>query len=396
MGPMLAALEGKRVALAHHWLLSMRGGEKVLQAIAELLPGAPIFTLLYDRDELCPALGRRSIRASFLQRLPGARSNHRYALPLYPLAAGRLDCREFDVVICSDAATVKAVRCRPEALKICYCHSPMRYVWNLRDEYRRQMPVWTAAALRLVGPYVRQCDRRAANTVTTFIANSRHVRARIRNCYGRESVVIYPPVDIPASPASETPDEYYLVVSELVEYKRVDLAVEACTLTGRRLIVVGDGPLGRRLRRRAGPTVSFWGRVANEEVARLMAGCRALLFCGEEDFGMVPVEAQGHGRPVIALARGGALETVLDGQTGLFFAEPRAELVIEVLERFEDSATLWPPQAIHDHAYKFTLEQFRRRFIDFISWAVGAWEAGGPQAVRQACERGHAMALERR
>lgn len=387
---MVPALQGKHVALVHHWLMSMRGGEKVLQALAELVPGAPIFTLMCRLQELSPALQARCVRTSFLQRLPGVRFRHRYALPLYVPAARSLDCRDFDVVLCSDAAVVKGVRCRPDALKICYCHSPMRYAWDQHEEYRRQMSFVPAAALRIMGPYLRRSDRRAAGSVTAFIANSRHVGERIRRCYGRQSIVIHPPVDIPAAPAPPVAEPIYLVVSELVEYKRADLAVDACARTGRRLLVVGDGPAYRRLARRAGPTVQMLGRLPDAEVSRVMAACRALLFCGEEDFGLVPVEVQGHGRPVIALGRGGALETVLEGRTGLFFAKAHVEDVIRALERFEGCRTIWPPEAIHRHAQSFGPEKFRRRMARFLDWAVGTWAHAGPQAVREAVEAGRA------
>lgn len=384
---MLDCLAGKSVALAHHWLLSMRGGEKVLQAMADLVPDAPIFTFLAQPDELSDALRRRDIRPSLLAALPWLRHNHRYALPLFPLAARSLDCRDFDVVICSDAALAKGVRCRRDALKLCYCHSPMRYVWSIGDDYRRQMSRANATALRLAGPYIRSADRRAARTVTAFAANSRHVQERIRRAYGRASAVIYPPVETPVVPGPRVQEDYYLVVSELVEYKRPDLAVDACNAAGRRLIVAGDGPMASRLRRAAGPTVQIAGRLDDAAIARLMASCRALLFCGEEDFGLVPVEVQLHGRPVIALGRGGATETVVDGCTGVFFAEPTVDAVVAAMRRFEaDAATRFDADAIRDHARRFSRGAFERRFSHWVTALVRAWEAGGPAAARELAE----------
>lgn len=394
---MLECLKGRRVALAHHWLMSMRGGEKVLQAVAERVPQAPIFTLLAKLDALSPTLRSRDIRTSFLQKLPYFRERHRLALPLYPTAARSLDCREFDIVICSDASVAKGVRSRPDALKICYCHSPMRYAWDLQDAYRRHMPLAQSLGLRVMSPWLRRWDRRAADTVTAFIANSRHVQSRIRRAYGRASEVVYPPVETPTIATLRSDDGAalsgeYLVVSELVEYKRVDLAVAACTQLNRPLIVVGDGPTRRRLERAAGPTVRFLGRVSDEEVARRMASCRALLFCGEEDFGMVPVEVQMHGRPVIALGRGGALETVEDGRTGVLFGEPSIDSLARAIERFEQSLTLLPRDEIRRHAARFSAERFRDAFDRFVTRLVEIWDAGGASAVREACERGQTSA----
>lgn len=384
---MLDCLKGRRVALAHHWLMSMRGGEKVLEAVAEMAPDAPIFTLFANPDALSPTLRSRRIRTSFLQKVPFLRKRHRLALPLHPMAAGALDCREYDVVICSDASVAKGVRCRPDALKICYCHSPMRYAWDLQDAYRRHMPLAQSIGLRVMSPYLRRWDRRAAETVTAFIANSKHVQSRIRRAYGRASEVIYPPVETPAVEPAATPGRDYLVVSELVEYKRNDLAVEACTRTNRPLVVVGDGPMRRRLEEIAGPSVRFLGRVSDDEVARQMAGCRALLFCGEEDFGMVPVEAQMHGRPVIALGRGGALETVDDGRTGVHFSEPTADALRRAVEQFERCTTLLSPAEIRGRAARFDAEHFRVAFEEFVGRVVETWDAAGTQAVRDSCER---------
>jgi glycosyltransferase involved in cell wall biosynthesis len=384
---MIDGLQDRRVALAHHWLIAMRGGEKTLNEIAGLIEEAPIFALLADPDRLGGELRRRPIHTSFLQRLPVLRRRHRFLLPLMPRAADAMDLTDYDVVICSDAAVAKGFHCRPDALKICYCHSPMRYVWDLYEDYRREAGWLGGMVLSRSVDRLRQWDRAAAGTVSAFVANSDCVRDRIRRAYDCPSTVIYPPVAVAKEAASSEPEDFYLVVSELIGYKRTDLAVRACTRLGRPLVVIGDGPQRRELRDMAGPTVTMMGYQPDSVVDDHMRRCHALLFCGEEDFGLVPVEVQGHGRPVIAFGRGGACETVLDGDTGLFFPEQSVEAVIETIERFERlSDRLWTSERIHRHARQFDTARFCSRFSRFVRWCLGHHDRGGPEAVRQAME----------
>jgi len=388
---MMEALQGRRVALAHHWLLAMRGGEKVLEAIASLVPDAPIYTLLADASSLSPQLRARPIHTSFLQKVPGAVRAHRYWLAAFPLAAESLDCTRFDVVICSDAAVAKGVRCRPDALKLCYCHSPMRYAWDLQREYVRSLPAPVGLALVLVGPYLRRWDRNAAQRVDAFVANSEHVRRRIARHYGRPSVVIHPPVDVPAWLQPQAREDFYLVVAEQVEYKRTDLAIEACNRLGRRLKVIGDGPLRERMARLAGPSVEVLGWQPDPVVRDHFARCRALLFCGEEDFGIVPVEAMGFGTPVIAYAAGGALETVLDGQTGLLFRRQVVDDVVAAIRRFEACEACFEPERIHRHAQAFRPARFADRFSRFVGSCLEAYDIGGRREVRRRLEAGRLL-----
>ncbi|UCD28216.1 MAG: glycosyltransferase [Planctomycetota bacterium] len=372
------------VALAHHWLVSMRGGEKVLAALANLFPDAPIYTLIARRNQLDAGLQNRQIQTSWLQRLILIPDLQRKALPFLPSAARSLDVSEYDVVICSDAATIKAVHTRPEALKLCYCHSPMRYVWDMYDQYYAGAGLLSKLGLRLFAKRISKADRTAANGVTAFIANSKHVADRIQRCYDRNSVVIPPPVNTNFPPNNTPPDDYYLVVGEHISYKRNDLAIDACTKMGKSLVVIGTGPLLNNMHRRAGASVRILGWQTDDRIRYHLARCRALLFCGQEDFGMVPVEAQAAGRPVIAYRTGGASETVKEGCTGLFFDKQNIESVIDSIKHFESIDTLWPPSQIQEYAQQFSTDKFIDRFNRFYNWCLAHYRAGGTQQVRKA------------
>lgn len=309
--------------LTHHWLVRVRGGEKVLEACAELLPDAPIYTLACHRAGIAGSpLADRAIHTSPLQWLPGVARYYPKLLPLLPWAARRMKLPPVDLVLCSDASIAKAMRADPRSKVVCYCHSPMRYVWDLTDEYRRDVP----APLRpLWGPLcrrVRAADRRAAERVDLFIANSRHVAKRIKQHYGRDAVVVHPPVDLPTPPTSGPRADFYLCVGYHAAYKRLDLAIEASRRLGRRLVVVGEGPDTAQLRTPGNSHVAWLGWQPSSVIEDHYRRAAGLLFPGEEDFGIVPVEAMAHGCPVIAYGVGGATETVIDGQTGVLF-EPQ-------------------------------------------------------------------------
>jgi len=362
----------------------MRGGEKTLAVLAAMFPDARIYTLLARWDQLDPALRARRIDVSWLQRLVWIPDLQRKALPVLAAAARSLDATAHDVVICSDAATIKAIRTRPDALKLCYCHTPMRYVWDLREAYYASAGPVGRVGLRLFAERLRQADRRAAERVTAFIANSRHVADRVRRSYNRPSVVIPPPVDTDYPPNDQPPEDFYLVVAEQVAYKRTDLAVEACNRLARRLVVIGTGPLLSEMRRRSGRLVRALGWQDDAVVRDHLRRCRAVLFCGEEDFGMVPVEAQAAGRPVIAFKAGGALETVVENRSGIFFDDQQVESVIEAVERFESADSLWTPSQIQAHAAQFSIGRFRQRFGRFYQWCRRRYQTGGPNRVREA------------
>ena len=360
-------MDGVKVALIHHWLTGMRGGEKVLEALCDLFPNADIFTLVCERDAISEKIRRHRITTSFVQNLPGSPEKFRRYLPLFPRAAARLDLSGYELVISSDASLVKAVRPDRGAQHICYCHSPPRYLWDLYEIYRsEEAGLLQRLAMPLVAPVLRRADFRAAQRVSRFIANSEAVAGRIRRHYGRESVVIHPPVDFDFFSAIErAPEDFYLFVGQLVAYKRADLAVQAFTRSGRRLVVVGDGPQRGRLESMAGPSVHFVGSVSDEVLRSYYGRCRALLFPNEEDFGIVPVEAQAAGAPVIALGRGGAMETVIDGSTGVVFEEESVAGLQKGIERFESSR--FTEDACRANARRFAREVFDQRMREYLS-----------------------------
>ena len=360
-----------RVAIVHHWLVTMRGGERVFEALASLFPSADLFTLVCDKSRIPASLGGRDIQSSLLQYLPNASRWYRYYLPLFPFATSRLNLAGYDLIVSSDAATVKGVR-GGSAPHVCYCHTPMRYVWHGYATYHQAAGPIGRQALRAFRNSLCRWDYEAAQGVTQFVANSRNVQKRIMESYGRDSVVIYPPVDTESfSPGSDGPPagESYLVVSQLVPYKRVDLLVDAFSRCGKPLTVIGDGPERRRLEGRAAANIRFLGSQPDAAVVRAMRQSSALMFAGEEDFGIVMAEAQACGTPVIALGRGGAAEIVRTGVTGILFAEESAECIIDALDRFDRTA--FDPVVVRESALRFGRERFRREFSGLITKTAG-------------------------
>lgn len=368
-----------RVAIVHYWFVGRAGGERVVEALAEVFPQADLFCLVADRSTLAPELRGRNLITSFLQRIPGATRFHRHFLFLQPLALEQLDLSGYDLVISSESGPAKGVITTSRCCHICYCHSPMRYIWEMYPQYRRSMNPLVGGIFALAAHYLRLWDQATAARVDYFVANSSFIASRIRKCYRRESVVIHPPVDTDAGHIDASPGDYYLAIGRLVDYKRFDLAVSACTQLGRRLKVIGDGPQYKALRRMAGPTVEFLGRTGDRELRAALAGSRALLFPGEEDFGIVPVEAQSFGRPVIAYASGGVLETVrgdrpgmppVEEPTGVFFASQTTAGCVEAILAFEAQESRFSPRAIREHALQFDKAVFKRRIEEFVQFAL--------------------------
>jgi glycosyltransferase involved in cell wall biosynthesis len=361
-----------KVALVHDWLTGMRGGERCLEVFAELFPTADLYTLLHVPGSVAPAIENRRIVTSFIQRLPQAERRYRHYLPLFPAAVRAFDLRGYDLVLSSSHAVAKGVRVPAGALHVCYCFTPMRYVWDLYDDYFGPRAGLAARVLMPpVAAWLRRWDRRTAAGVHQFVAISRFVAARIRRAYGRDADVIYPPVDVSRFRVDEAPGEFYLVVSALTPYKRVDLAVEACNRLGRRLVIVGTGPEDRRLRAMAGPTVELLGWRDDAQTAELYTRCRALLFSPLEDFGITPLEAMAAGRPVIAFGAGGARETVVppgEGEppTGLFFEHQTVEALVDAIRRFEASAHQFEPKALRRRAEAFDRPLFRERVHTYL------------------------------
>ena len=373
-----------RVALVHDWLTGMRGGERCLEVLCELFPDAPLYTLLHVPGSVSPLIERRRIVTSFLQRLPAVESRYRHYLPLFPAAVRGLSLAGHDLVISLSHCVAKAVRTAPGALHLCYCFTPMRYVWDLESDYANNAGRLARLALPPVAAALRRWDRRTGG-VHDFVAISHHIADRIRRVYGRPARVIHPPVDLARFRVAEAVDDYYLVVSALAPYKRVDLAVAAAARLGRRLLVVGQGTEEPRLRAMAGPGVTFLGWRSDAEVAELYARCRAVLFPSVEDFGIVPLEAAAAGRPTIALARGGALESMvgLDDPTGpptaVFFAEQTVDALAGAMRAFETAAHRFDPRALRARAARFDRPIFKDRVRE---WIDARW---GERQARHAC-----------
>jgi glycosyltransferase involved in cell wall biosynthesis len=368
-----------RVALVHDWLTGMRGGERVLDELAALFPDADLYTLVHVAGATSPRIERLRIHASPLSRLPGAPRHYRKLLPLFPWAIERFELPPVDVVISSSHAVAKGIRPPRGAVHLCYCFTPMRYVWDQADAYLgRGLRRWVAAPLVA---RLRRFDVRTStpDRVHRFVAISRCVQERIRRHYHRDSTIVYPPVDTEwLQPDGAPPDDFYLLVGGFVPYKREDLAIEAFRRLGRPLVVAGDGPLRARLAAGAPPNVRFLGRVSDDELARLYARCRALVYPQDEDFGIVAVEAQACGRPVIAFARGGARDTVapLGGgaadPTGVWFDEQTPDALASAVLRFEGAEAAFDSKAIRAHAERFGAERFRREILDEIASARAA------------------------
>jgi len=368
--PRPAPWSGRRVVLVHDWLTGMRGGEKVLEAMCRVLPDASLVTLLHVRGSVSPLIESRPIRTSFIQRLPWARRFYRHYLPLYPIAIETLDLDEAEVIVSTSHAAAKAVVRTGRAKHLCYCHSPMRYAWDQFDAYFGRDRVGPVAhqVLRRVMAGMARWDRATAGRVDRFLANSHFVAGRIARYYNRRASVLYPPVDTSFfTPGGAPLQPYFLVVSALVPYKRIDVAIDAAARLGAPLKIAGTGPDAARLRARSGPTVEFLGAVNGEGLRDLYRRAQALVLPGEEDFGIAPVEAMACGRPVVAFARGGATETVVPG-TGLLVETQTPETFAEAMATA--ASTSWDPAPLVTRASRFAPDRFAHGFRQALSELV--------------------------
>jgi glycosyltransferase involved in cell wall biosynthesis len=359
-----------KVALVHDWLTGMRGGEKILEVFCELFPDATIFSTIHNKGAMSPAIERMKIKTSFIQRLPLKTTKYRNYLPFMPAAIDALDFSGFDFILSTSVAVAKAAKPGKNAMHICYCNTPMRYIWDQYDEYfgKDRAGFATRTAMAIAAPYLRRWDIRTCDRVHYFIANSNNVAERISRIYHRTSDVIYPPVSTDLFTVSQNDAGYYLIVSALVPYKRVDLAIESFNRSGEKLLIVGSGPDMEKLKKIAGKNIEFLGWQSDENLAGLYSGCRALIFPGVEDFGIVPLEAMASGKPVVAFAKGGALETVIgDGgsPTGVFFQDQTVESLTEAIRSL--IKIKFDPYAIRRHAEKFDRKEFKRQIEEYLT-----------------------------
>lgn len=365
-------------AIFHDNLVQMGGAERVMAALVRAFPGADLYTTLSAPWKLTPELQALRVRTTWMRHLPRPDRWYRHYFLLYPLAVETADLRRYDVIVSSCWGYSKGVRKRPDAVHICYCHTPTRWVWR-HDDYVAQEPLGPIRRrlLRWLIEPVRSWDLHAARRPDFFIANSSVVAERIRRFYRRDAVVIPPPIEARRFRVADTVEDYYLIISRLVAYKRLDLAIDACNRLRRRLVIIGDGPDRERLRRLAGPTVEFRGRVPDADVTEAASRCRALLFPGEEDFGLTPLEANASGRPVVAWKGGGALETVTD-ETGVFFDEPTGRSMAAAIQELERRD--WNPRVLRRHAEAYDEPVFISRIRGFLRQVAPAHGAPGAAA----------------
>lgn len=355
-----------KIALVHDYFIQMGGAERVAAAMHDSFPAAPIYTTVALPHCLPKELRGADIRTSAMQHLPGMEQRFRQYFMLYPFAVEHFDLSEFDLIFSSSSGYAKGVRRRSDAIHVCYCHTPMRWVWRYEDYVARENFGRVAKSLLPLSMWgLKKWDLRAARQPNYYIANSQLVAQRIKQVYGRESIVIPPPIDVDRFQMSSQIGDYYLVLSRLVPYKRIDLAIEACNRLGRRLVIIGDGPDRERLKKLAGPKIEFLGRQPDTQINQYASRCRALLFPGEEDFGMVPLEVNAAGRPVIAFRGGGAIETVVDGLTGVFFNKPTSASLVAAIEDFESRT--WSQQQLRRHAERYDRSVFTFRVLQFLA-----------------------------
>lgn len=355
-----------KIAIAHDWLTNMGGAEKVVINFKQIYKEAPIYTVSYNEKNLDKELKNIDVRTSFIQNLPKGNVKHQMYLPFMPTAWEQFDFNEYDVVLSSSSSCAKGIITSPDTVHICYCHSPMRYAWEFYNEYmeREKMGKIKKFLVKYIMNYIRIWDRASADRVDYYIANSKNVAKRIYKHYGIQADVIHPPVKGSYFNISDVDEDYFLMVSRLVPYKRVDLAVEAFNELGLPLVVIGGGSQLENLKSIAKPNVKIMGRQPDEVIKEHYSKCRAFIFPGEEDFGITPLEAQASGRPVIAYGKGGALETVIDDQTGVFFEEQTVESLKNAILKFE---TLhWDKQKIRKHALEFDEKIFKEKISKYV------------------------------
>lgn len=367
-----AELAQMRVAVVHYWLVGMRGGERVLERILSLFPQADVFTHVYDPDAVSQTIRQRNVQTTFINRLPGAKKHYQKYLSLMPMALEELNLAQYDLIISSESGPAKGVIAGPDATHVCYCHSPMRYLWDQYGAYKSMTGRMTRMAMPMMFHRLRTWDVASAARIDRIAANSRFVARRIRKSWGREADVVHPSVDVDEfAPASEVSDRF-LWLSQMTTYKRPDIALEAFNRLGLPALMVGDGEMFDKIAKQAGPSVEVKRRLSFAELKQAYATSRALVFTPEEDFGMVPVEVNASGRPVIAYGKGGARDSIVPDETGLFFPEQSVDSLVDALERFEGWETDFDPAQAIANAQRFRPEEFDRKFLATIGKALKA------------------------
>ena len=364
-----------KVAIIHYWLINYRGGEKVIEALLEMFPDADIFTHVYDPASMPQSINSHKIYTSYINKFPFAKKLYQKYMPFMPKALSEFNLQDYDLIISSESGPAKGVIPNPDAFHICYCHSPMRYLWDMYHEYFNNTGFLSKFFMKKLIPGLRQWDISSSNLVDAFIANSNYVSKRIKRYYNRDCHIVFPPVDIEKfinterkHPSSKV-DEYYLFFGQLTGYKRADLAIEACIASGRKLVVAGSGMKNKDLKKYAkNGIISFTGKISDEKIIELYAGAKALLFPGIEDFGIVPVEANATGCPVIAYRKGGALDSIKEGVTGLFFDKQNVSSLVKAMDEFEAIEDSFQNRSVYNaHVEQFSRESFKEKINSIIA-----------------------------
>lgn len=356
-----------KVAIVHYWFVSMRGGESVVENILDIFPDADVFCHVFDADKISEKI-RNNIKATtFISKLPFAKRMYQSYLPFMPLALEQLDLTSYDLVISSESGPAKGIIVGPDATHICYCHSPMRYIWDMYHDYYKGASFFKKMMMPIMSHYLRMWDVSSSQRVGAFIANSNYVARRISNFYNRSSLVINPPVSFDDFDLSDEDCDYYLMVGQLVNYKKADLAVDAFVASGKKLVIIGEGELFEACKLKATANITMLGRQSFGVLQEHFAKCKALVFPGIEDFGIVPLEVMASGRPVIAFGKGGALETVIDGTTGILFNDQTVESLNQAVERFEACSDTFDKEVIRKHAQKFSDARFKDEFLAAVN-----------------------------
>lgn len=354
-----------KIAIIHYWLVRMRGGEKVIEALCELYPDADIFTHVVDQENISETILSHKVTKTFVSKLPFATKWYKNYLPFMPLALEQLDLSDYDLIISSESGPTKGVITRPDALHICYCHTPMRYVWDMYHQYRKDQFFLKRWLMTPLLHYIRNWDFISSARVDHYVANSNYVAKRIKKYYRRDATVINPPVETARFETdNHEKSDYYLLFGQLVTYKRADLAIEAFNQSGKSLIVIGNGEMKEQLLKLAKPNINFKGWLNDDEITEYLQGAKALIFPGVEDFGIIPLEAMASGTPVIAYAEGGALETVIDQKTGILFEQQTSDCLNNAIDKFE-TCSFNKDELIY-HASKFSSERFKQQIKSLV------------------------------